>query len=253
MHLPANSGDVIHYSTYSVPPSGPYKEKASPILPPMRSPQERISITQTFTLFKNPPDTPKNAPDNLTKMPLPTSTSLLFLLLAFTAAATSQSTPTPSPSQPPIDDGTVCPGSTIPCWEGCMPPDGVCCHGSSKTWWCQKGNTCGKSEAAGCFPPPKRASSFSSSSAPTTSDESLATTTESVTRPSLTCVFQIPPIVQRQQREKVTTTVSACPIELASTTSVPGAARGSGPAAMGQSWAVVMSIGVAVGFVMMLV
>ncbi|UQC77836.1 uncharacterized protein CLUP02_03307 [Colletotrichum lupini] len=231
-------------SDKAVPPSRPYKEEVSPILP-------------------------SNAPDNFTKMLLPSSTSLLFLFLAFTAAATSQSTPTPSPSQPPIDDGTVCPGSTIPCWEGCMPPDGVCCHGSSKTWWCQKGDTCGKREAAGCFHPPKRASSSSSSSssAPTTSDDSLATATESVTRPSLTaaatttttgtrlptCVFQIPPIVQRQQREKVTTTVSACPTELTSATSVPGAARGSGPAAMGQSWAVLTSIGVAVGFVMMLV
>ncbi|KAK1731316.1 uncharacterized protein BDZ83DRAFT_646279 [Colletotrichum acutatum] len=205
-------------------------------------------------------------------MLLPTSTSLLFLLLALTTAATSQSTSAPTPSQPPIDDGTVCPGSMVPCWEGCMPPDGVCCHASSKTWWCQKGDTCGKSEAAGCFHPPKGASSSSSpSSAPISTDDSSATATESVTRPSPTaatttttttttigiqlptCVFEIPPIVQRQQREKVTTTVSACPTELASATSVPGAARGFGPVVTGQSWAVVMSIGIVVGFAMMLV
>ncbi|KAK1637157.1 hypothetical protein BDP81DRAFT_393847 [Colletotrichum phormii] len=187
-------------------------------------------------------------------------------------AATSQPTsspspsPSPSPSQPPIDDGTVCPGNTVPCYEGCIPPDAVCCHASSETWWCRKGTVCGKHEAGGCIHPPHRASP--SSSAATTSDDSFATETERVSRPSLTaattttttsgrqlptCVFEMPPIVQRQQREEDTTTVSVCPTELASATSVPGAARGSGPAVTGQSWGVVMLVGVVVGFVVMLV
>ncbi|KAK1671490.1 hypothetical protein BDP55DRAFT_635747 [Colletotrichum godetiae] len=192
-------------------------------------------------------------------MLLPTPTALYFLL-AITMAATSQSTsipslsPSPSPSQPPIDDGTVCPGNTVSCHEGCIPPDAVCCHASSETWWCRKGMVCGKHEAGGCIHPPHQASP--SSSAPTTSHDSFATGTERVLRASLTavtttttsgrqlptCVFEMPPIVHRQRRETETTTVSVCPTELASATSVPGAARGSGPAVIGQSWVVVMLV-----------
>ncbi|OHE95654.1 hypothetical protein CORC01_09086 [Colletotrichum orchidophilum] len=239
-------------------------------------------------------------------MILSISISLLFLhsfTFTFTTAANSQPTSISSPSSPPADDddGTECPGTTVPCLDGCIPVGALCCHASSETWWCERHMACGLAKSVGCTTPLTQqtsSSSFSSSSPSTSTSAStsasppresfspVSTTTttsrslsptagngffptitegttsrngeDAATRPNLTvestspqpatCYFEIP-IVRRQQREKQTTTTeSACPTELTSATSVPGAISGSGPAVKDQPWGVVMLVGVGIGF-----